>query len=71
MELEGDTKEDREVEREVCAQDEGKAMDVDETDNENTGADPEDEEMASQEEQRDAGVVRERILETQRLQLRL
>ena len=60
----GDTKEEREVEREVCAQDEGEAMDVDETDNEDTGADAEDEEMASWEEQRDAGVVRERILET-------
>ena len=50
MEPEGDAKEEREVEREVCAQDEGGAMDVDETDNEDTGADTEDEEMASQEE---------------------
>jgi hypothetical protein len=45
-ELEGDAKEEREVEREVRAQDEGEAMDVDETDNEDTGADAEDEEMA-------------------------
>ena len=39
-------------------------MDVVETDNEDTGADAEDEEMASQEEQRDAGVIRDRIPET-------
>ena len=64
MELEGDAKEEHEVEREVCAQGEGEAMDVGETDNEDTGADAEDEEMASQEKQCDAGVVRERILET-------
>ena len=49
-ELEGDAKEKRDVEREVRAQDEGEAMNVDESDNENTGADAEDEEMASQEE---------------------
>ena len=36
--------------RKVRAQDEGEAMNVDESDNENTGADAEDEEMASQEE---------------------
>ena len=64
MELGGDAKEEHEVEREVCAQDEGEAMDVDETDNEDTGVDAEDEEMTSQEEQRDAGVVRKRIPET-------
>ena len=41
-------------EREVGAQDEGEAMDVDEIDNEDTGAGAEDEQMASQEEQRNA-----------------
>ena len=68
-ELEGDEKEEREVEREVRAQGEGEgeggAMDIDETDNEDTGADAEDEEMASpQEERHDEGLVRERIPET-------
>ena len=61
VELEG---EEREVEREVYVQDKGEAVDVDETDNEDTGAGAEDEEMALQEEQRNAGVVRERIPET-------
>ena len=64
MEPEGDAKEELQVEREVCAQDEAEATDVDETDNEDTDSYAEDEEMASQEEQRDAGVVRERIPET-------
>ena len=63
MELEGDAREEHEVERGVCAQDEGEAMDVDEADNEDTGADATDEDMASQE-QRGVGVVRERIPET-------
>ena len=36
-------------------------MDIDESDNKDTGADAEDEEMASQEEQHDEGGVRERI----------
>ena len=64
MEPEGDAKEELQVEREVCAQDEAEATDADETDNEDTGVDAEDEEMASWEEQRDAGVVRERTPET-------
>jgi hypothetical protein len=56
--LEGDAREEREVEREVSAQDEdeGEAMEVDETDNEDLGADAGagDEEMAppQQEQQR-------------------
>ena len=68
-EPEGEAREvEREVEREVRAQGEvegrGEAMGVDETENEDTGADAEDEEMASpQEEQHDEGVVRERIPE--------
>ena len=47
--LEGDAKEECDIEREVSAQDEGQAMDVDDSDNEDTGTDAEDEEMASQE----------------------
>ena len=60
-ELEGDAKEERDVRREVRAQDEGEAMDIDKSDNKHTGADAEDEEMASQEEQHNEGGVRERI----------
>ena len=59
--LEGGAKEER---GEVRAQVEGAAVDVDKTDNDDTGADAYDKEMASQEEQHDEGVVRERILET-------
>ena len=57
--LEGDAREEREVEREVGAQEdgeggsEGEAMELDETDSEDVGADPdaEDEEMAPPQEQ--------------------
>ena len=54
--LEGDAKEEREVEREVSAQDvaEAEGMDLDETDSEGVGADPdaENEEMAPPQEER-------------------
>ena len=49
-ELEGDAKQEGDVGREVRAEDEGEAMDIDESDNEDTGADAEDEEVASQKE---------------------
>ena len=45
-------------------EDEGEAMDVDKTDNVDIGADVEDKDMASQEEQDDEGVVRERTPQT-------
>ena len=67
-EPEGEEREvEHEVEREVRAQGEGEgrgvAMSVDEADNEDTGADAEDEEMASPQEEQHDGVVRERIPE--------
>ena len=46
-ELEGGAKEECDIEREVRVQDEGEAMDADGSDNEDTGACAEDQEMAS------------------------
>jgi Ring finger domain len=64
-ELEGDAREEREVEREVGAGDEGEgegeAMEVDETDNEDAGA--EDEEMAPPQEEQQGAVNMEGLME--------